>query len=144
MGHLQNISYAYFRNSMTLRLSSVIWVISLDHSIWPYVHSVSRTKTLILSLRQIKEKQVRAVSLVKSRRKIRYTIVTMVMRWFRWGSGVRIPLENFNLLKSHNKITKLPIPPFRKSVDLSGKVWIGAWWLYTGIESICYAYLTWG
>lgn len=102
---------------MRLRLSSVTWLLSLDHSTWPCVHSVLRTSTLILSLRQIKRKTRAVISLVYSRRDIRYTSMTMTMRRSRWGLGVRIPLENFSSLKSHNKITKLPIPHSRKSLD---------------------------
>lgn len=104
---------------MRLRLSSVTWLLSLDHSTWPCVHSVLRTSTLILSLRQIKRKTRAVISLVYSRRDIRYTSMTMTMRRSRWpgGWGFGSPLENFNLSKSHNKITKLPIPHSRKSLD---------------------------
>lgn len=104
---------------MRLRLSSLTWLLSLDHSTWPCVYSVLRTSTLILSLRQIKRKTRAVISLVYSRRDIRYTSMTMTMRRSRWpgGWGFGSPLENFNLSKSHNKITKLPIPHSRKSLD---------------------------
>lgn len=89
---------------------------SLDNSMWPCVHNVFRTKTLSLSLRQIKRKTSKSCnySCLYTRGEI---YDTPAWPWLcadlgsGWGLGVRIPPREFL---------------------------IGVWWLYIGIESIFY------